>query len=343
MVLKFPGTPTTPGFFIFMAKSSVEKYTPGPKRSIIMATFSLEANRKNYQTLLNNLSGITITKDNVNEDTTKDAREIVKVLTELKDNESREPLQLHRDILSVYKELVEPLTAQIERIANEKKEVAIKLQKEAADVLAEQIRVNNAKQAIIDFTNRIPGLINAAKTDMDIVNIEKLIGSEGRKSTVYHEFLSILIQKCEALKPQIKAQKEAIRELQKIEKEKIIATEAGDIQTLTDLKQKEEYVADLLQERSIRIQEEAFNQAVDVDVIVPEIAEEIPKGRNNWKWKIDDIKKLAKLMPHLVKIVPNEEAIDLLLATKRKDGSLEGKLEENWNGIVFFNDKSFKK
>jgi hypothetical protein len=47
-------------------------------------------------------------------------------------------------------------------------------------------------------------------------------------------------------------------------------------------------------------------------------------------------------MPHLVKMVPDEDAIDVLLATKRKDGSLDGKLEENWNGILFFNDKTFK-
>lgn len=325
-----------------MAKTAIEKYVPGPKRSIIKATFSLEANKKNYQVLLNHLAGITITKDNVNEDTTKEAREVVKALTELKDNESKEPLQTHRDIMSVFKELTEPINAQIDRITNEKKEVATKLQREAAQQLAEQTRVNNAKQAIIDFTNKIATMIGAAKTDMDIVSIEKLIGSEGRKSTVYFEFLPDLIQKCEALKPEIKAQKETIRELQRIEEEKRIATESGNVQALTNLMEKEERVTELLQDRAIRIHEEAFNQALTVDVVVPEIAEDIPKGRTNWKWRVDDIKLLAKKMPHLVKMVPDDGAIDILLATKRKDGSLEGKLEENWNGIIFFNDKSFK-
>lgn len=325
-----------------MAKTSVEKYIPGPKRSIIKATFDLEAAKNNYQALLNHLAGITITKDNVNDDTTKEAREVVKALTELKDNESKEPLQTHRDIMSVFKELTEPINAQIDRITNEKKEIATKLQREAAQALAEQTRVNNAKQAIIDFTNKVATLIGVAKNDMDIVSIEKMIGSEGRKSTVYFEFLPDLIQKCEALKPEIKAQKETIRELQRIEEEKRVATETGNVQALTDLMEKEEKVTELLQDRAIRIHEEAFNQALTVDVIVPEIAEDIPKGRTNWKWRVDDIKLLAKKMPHLVKMVPDDDAIDVLLATKRKDGSLEGKLEENWNGILFFNDKSFK-
>jgi hypothetical protein len=267
---------------------------------------------------------------------------VVKALTQLKDNESKDPLQTHRDIMSVFNELADPIKAQVDRISKEKGDVAIKLQKEAAQQLAEQTRINNAKQAIIDFANKIAGMIGDAKTDTDIVSIEKLIGSEGRKSSVYHEFLPDLIQKCEALKPEIKAQKESIRELQRIENDKKLASESGDIQALTDLKEKEERVTGLLQDRAIRIHEEAFNQALTVDVVAPEVAEDIPKGRTNWKWRVDDIKQLAKKMPHLVKMVPDEDAIDVLLATKRKDGSLDGKLEENWNGILFFNDKTFK-
>ena len=325
-----------------MAKSAVEKYQPGPKRSIIKAAFDLEAAKKNYQGLLNHLAGIVITKDNVNDDVAKEAREVVKALTQLKDNESKDPLQTHRDIMSVFNELADPIKTQVDRISNEKGDVAIKLQKEAAQQLAEQTRINNAKQAIIDFANKIAGLISDAKTDTDIVSIEKLIGSEGRESSVYHEFLPDLIQKCEALKPEIKAQKESIRELQRIENDKKLASESGDIQALTDLKEKEERVTGLLQDRAIRIHEEAFNQALTVDVVAPEVAEDIPKGRTNWKWRVDDIKQLAKKMPHLVKMVPDEDAIDVLLATKRKDGSLDGKLEENWNGILFFNDKTFK-
>lgn len=325
-----------------MAKSAVEKYIPGPKRSIIKSAFDLEAARKNYQGLLNHLAGITITKDNVNDDVAKEAREVVKALTELKDAESKEPLQHHKDIMSVFRELVEPINLEINRISNEKDVVATKLKQEAAQLLAEQTRIKNAQQAIIDFTNKVANMVTTAKTDADIVLIEKMIGSEGRKSTVYFEFLPDLVQRCEALKPDIKAQKEAIRELQRIEAAKKEAEATGDIIALTDLKAQEENVTELLQDRSIRIHEQAYDQASTIDVIVPEIAENIPKGRTNWKWKVDDIKLLAKKMPHLVKLVPDDEAIDLLLATKKKDGSLTGKLEENWNGITFFNAISYK-
>jgi hypothetical protein len=325
-----------------MAKSAVEKYVPGPKRSIIKSAFDLEAARKNYQGLLNHLAGITITKDNVNDDVSKEAREVVKALTELKDNESKEPLQYHKDIMSVYRELTDPINAEINRIANQKDTVATKLKQEAAQLLAEQTRVKNAQQAIIDFTNKVANMITSAKTDTDIVLIEKMIGSEGRKSSVYFEFLPDLIQRCEALRPDIKAQKETIRELQRIEAERKEAEATGNIIVLTELKEREENVTELLQDRAIRIHEQAYDQASTIDVIVPDIAENIPKGRTNWKWKVDDIKMLAKKMPHLVKMVPDEEAIDILLATKKKDGSLTGKLEENWNGITFYNAISYK-
>lgn len=340
---KTPRHSTTPGFFIsIMAKSAVEKYQPGPRRSILKASFDLEAARKNYHALLQNLAAVTITKDNVNDDQTKEGREVLKSLADHKDESSKEPLQWHKDIMSVYKELSEPIQAELDRIATERKVISLAMQKEAAEQLAEQTRINNARQAIIDFTNKVATLIGSAKTDTDIVSIEKMIGSEGRKSTVYFEFLPDLIQKCEALKPDIKAQKETIRELQRIEEEKKEAESAGNIVALTQLKEREESVTELLQDRAIRIHEQAFDQASTIDVVAPEIAENIPKGRTNWKWRVDDIKLLAKKMPHLVKMVPDEDAISQLLATKKLDGSLKDKLEEKWNGIVFFNDKSFK-
>lgn len=325
-----------------MAKSAIEKYTPGPRYALIKASFNLETAKKNYQRLLQHLAATKITKDNVNEDHTEEGREVLKMLIALKDETSKDPLQWHKDIMAVFKELHDPLKSELDRISDEKKVISIELEKDRVKQLAEQTRINNAKQAIIDFTNRVANLIAAAKTDMDIVAIEKLIGSEGRKSTVYFEFLPDLIQKCEVLKPEIKAQKETIRELQRIENEKKEAESSGNIIALTELKAKEESVTELLQDRAIRIHEQAYDQASTIDVVAPEIAENIPKGRTNWKWRVDDIKLLQRKMPHLVKIVPNEEAINQLLATKKLDGSLKDKLEENWNGIVFFNDKSFK-
>lgn len=324
-----------------MAKQELEKIQQGAKYSIEKAAFDLEASRLNYQLLLQNLSSITVTMDNVNEDLTKDGREILKKLTEKKDENSKEPIQWHRDVMSAFKSLYGPLEEQVDRILGEKKVIALQIQSEVAVQQKEELRITTAKTAIIDFTNKVATLIAGAKTDTDIVTIEKMIGSEKTKKSVYQEFLPDLITQCDGLRPQIKDQKENIRALQKIQEQETAAIESGDIIAITELKEKKEHIEQVIQETGIRIHETAFEQASTIEIMVPEVVDTAPKGRTNWKWKVDDIKLLQKKMPHLVKLVPDDDAIDILLATKKQDGSLAGKMEEKWNGITFFNDKSF--
>lgn len=324
-----------------MAKEII--HIPGTKYSVIKAGFDLEANKKNYQALLQNLAGITITPDNVNEDLTKDAREVLKALTDKKDEESKEPLQWHKDIMAVYKSLSSPIQEHVERIAEEKKSVATVLAKEKAMQLAEQTRIANAKTAIVDFINKVANMIANAKSDDDVVSIEKMIGSEKTKKSVYQEFLPDLVIQCDELRPQIKTQKENIRELQKVQEDEKKALDSGDIIAATELRGKKEYFEQVIQETGIRIHEKAYDQAVTIDIVAPEAIDAIPKGRTNWKWRVDDIKLLQKKMPHLVKLVPDEDAIEVLLSTKKQDGSLDDKMEEKWNGITFYNDKSFKR
>lgn len=314
-----------------------------PVYAVIKAGFDLEANKKNYQLLLQDLSAVKVTKDNVNDDLTKDGREVLKLLTDKKEEESKDPLQWHRDILAAYKSLHDPLNAEVLRINGEKKVVAAQIKAETDKQIAEQTRINNARMAIVAFTNKVANMIGAATTDDDIVTIEKLIGSEKTKKSVYQEFIQELTDQCDGLRPQIKDQKENIRSLQRIEEKEKIALETGDIVAATELKEQKEYVAQVIQETGIRIHEKAYEQAITIDIVAPEVVDVAPKGRANWKWRVDDIKVLQKKMPHLVKLVPDEDAIDTLLKTKKQDGSLKGIMEEKWNGITFYNDPSFNR
>ena len=312
-----------------------------PSLAIIKASFDLEANKRNYQLLLQNLSAITVTKDNVNDDLTKEGREVLKALTEKKEEESKAPLQWHRDIMATYKSLNDPLDEQVKRINGEKKVVATEIEKDKAKQLAEQTRIANAQTAIVNFVNKVANMIKDAKTDMDIVTIEKMIGAEKTKTTVYQEFKDDLAAQCDGLRPQIKEQKENIRELQRINEQERVALETGDVIALTNLKEQKEYVEQVIQETGIRIHEKAYEQAVQIDIVAPEVADTAPKGRTNWKWRVDNIKLLQKKMPHLVKLVPDDDAINQVLATFKLEGRLKDKMEEKFFGITFFNDKSF--
>lgn len=317
------------------------QHIPGAKYPIIKASFDLELAKNNYHALLQELSLVKVTKDNVNDDLTGSAKDIMNALTAKKDEESKEPLQLHRDIMEVYNGVYKPLKAEVDRINNEKKVVSLEIHRDQAQQLAEQQRINNAKAAIIEFTNRVANLISTAKTDDDVVQIEMLIGREKNRKNVYHEFINDLITQCDGLRPQIKDLKDNIRKLQAAELAEKEAIESNDLVKVTELREQKEHLAAVIQETGIRIHETAFEQATTIDIVVPEVVDTAPKGRSNWKWRVDDIKLLQKKMPHLVKTVPDEDAIDILLKTKKSDGSLDGKMEETLHGLTFFNDKSF--
>lgn len=325
-----------------MAKE-VEKYQPGIKYPIVKSSFDLEASRLNYQELLQNLAGLQVTRENINDDITKDAREVLKALTEAKDSQSSEPLQWHKDIMEAYKSLYGPLKESVDRVLADKKTLALQIQEETRVQLVEQNRINTAKSAIVTFVNKVAVLIADAKTDDDIVSIEKSIGLEKTKKNVYQEFLPDLITQCDGLRPQIKEQKNTVRELQKVVEDEKRALETGDDIAAAELRGKREHYEQVIQETGIRIHETAFAQASAIDIVAPEVADTAPKGRTNWKWRVGDIKLLQKKMPHLVKVVPDEEAIDILLKTKKTDGSLTGKDEETMSGITFYNDKSFSR
>ncbi len=326
-----------------MAGTKKENYQPGEKYPIVKASFDLEANRQNYQRLLTHLSGLQVTKDNVNEDHTKEAREVRKLLKEKKEQECKPVLQHHADILKAYSDLDKPLEEQINRLLAEKQAVADAIRKENEAQLREQTRVANAKAAIINFTNKIANDIRNANTDADIVSVEKMIGLEKTKKNLYQEFIPDLITQLDNLRPHIREQKENVRRLQELNQKEKEAIEKGEIYEATAIREEKEYVQTVIEHTGIKIHEKAFEEAIKIEVVVPDVVEIAPKGRTNWKWEVTDIKLLQKKMPHLVKMVPDDAAIDLLLKTKRQGGELDDVEEQNWNGIRFFNDRKFSK
>ena len=323
-----------------MENKEIKPYEAGIKYPLVKTKFDKRASAYNYQTALQNLAAITITRDNVNDDLTKDCRQILKVLEDEKDLQSEEPLKWHKDIMEAYKSLKNPMDEQVKRIAEEKKVIATQIQKEQQQQQAEQTRITTAKNAIIEFCNKVAVSISNATTDDDIVSIEKLIGLEKTKKNVYQEFLQELSDKCDALRPQIKIQKENIRQLQQVKEQEQQALDAGDVVSAAEIRSKKEYLEQIVSETSTQIHETAYLQASTVEVVAPEIVDTAPKGRTNWKWRVDDIKLLQKKMPQMVKLIPDEEAINAWLSTKKADGSLKDKDTDTINGVTFFNDKS---
>jgi len=102
-------------------------------------------------------------------------------------------------------------------------------------------------------------------------------------------------------------------------------------------------VEETINQAQINVQEKAIFMASQPDIVeVESVVSEAPRPRRqSWEWKITDIQLLAKKMPHLVKIMPEEDKINELLKSKKTDGSLDGKEEENYFGITFFIQKLY--
>jgi hypothetical protein len=249
-----------------------------PTPAIIKSTLSLEASRVNYQKVLQHISNVTITRDNVNENHTKEIKDIIKALEKKKEEINRPLLDAQKATVKALKEICDPLQEQIDRIAGETKTIALAIKSENDKQILEQNRVNIAKSAIVSFVNQVAVDIANAKTDADIVLIEKRIGSEGTKTSVYAEFISELTLACEDLRPMIKKQKENIRTLQDIEVREKLALERGDIVTATSLMGQKEYMGQLIEETGMRIHEKAFEQASVIDIVVPEIMFQLEMG-----------------------------------------------------------------
>lgn len=310
----------------------------------IRALFNTQLIKKGYPKLLQGLENLSFSKDSLQ----PSYPELKAVDTFLKDLEEirLELSKPYGDVPRLIKKVFDEVTAPISTLS-----VSKKADLKAANELAaaelkkaqqENARVENIKSAIGNFINLITREISLAEDDTTIVAIQKKIGAEKSRTGFYAEFIGELREKCDALTPAINTRKESIRKYQDLAKEQEQAIKDNDPVKAAQIKGEMEYVDAALTDNTIRLQEKAFEQAVSIETYVAEPLINVAKAKTRrWLWRVDDINLLYKKMPHLVKLVPDEEAINTILKTKRADGSFKGKEEEAMNGITFYLEKYY--
>lgn len=310
----------------------------------IIALFNTGTIRWNYNKMLQGLKGMVITKDNLKEyyPEFKEADKFVKSITEWSKDEARPFSDVCDLFLEVRKEIIEPVLVEL---ASRKAQVKSASEANAAEIAQakkEQARVNLISVTMGNFINKVTADITLATTDDQIVLIQKLIGSEKSKKTFYSEFWDELVLKCDALAPTINHQKEKIRELKKFNDQLSEALKQNDDSKAAELKEKIEDTTAGLVENSIRLQERAFEQSLNItqtEVGQPEL--NVVKGKSNrWRWRVDDIELLHKKYPQFTKIVTNDEEIDRFMKDQRELGTFKTELAEIMvKGITFYKEK----
>lgn len=328
------------------------KNTPAVLRSMppdkitkqqIVALFNTEKVRHNYNKMLQGLQGMEISSSTLKESYPefKEADKFIKTITEWRKEQSRPFNDVDALFLEVSKEIIEPISAALLQKKEQVRAASAINSAEIAKAKKEQERIDTIVRSIGDFINKITADITLSTTDDQIVSIQKRIGAEKSRTGFYQEYIDELKTKCDSLSVTINNHKDKIRELSQFNAAYKQALNNNDDTKAALIREKIEEKTEEISENSIRLQEQAFTQSLDISstqVGQPEIS--VAKGRvHRWLWEVNNIELLKKKNPELTQVVPNDEAINALLKEKRDAGEFKDVEEVEFNGILFYKQK----
>jgi hypothetical protein len=178
----------------------------------------MEAIAANYQGILNSVSGITFTRENVAQDLLEPARKVLEVLKKTKDQIKRPHLDANTDAEAAYKQLAQPLEMLIKDKLAEKTKIANEIEKERQLIEAEKRRIKEITDYINSFfTNSVNWLLKDAKTSNDIVTLERRIGVELSRKNYYGDLYDSFVEKCDQIRKILAERKDFIRQTEKLD------------------------------------------------------------------------------------------------------------------------------
>jgi hypothetical protein len=310
-------------------------------KSVLVAFFNRELVKKQYQKILQGLQNTKPDAKNLlaSQQVLKSGNKFLKEWEVFRKVISDPYKDAQKLIIQISEELVKPIETELDVLAAEIKTVDAQVSADLAREAAEKNRIETIQAAMNTFINNATMFITTATTDTQIVNIQKRIGSEKSRDNFYQEFLTEFKTKCDALTPLINERKGVIKKGKELLLEQEQALKKGDAERAAEIKEDLEIIETEMEENTLRMQEEAFNQASSNEVIVAESMIEGAKGRHLWRWELVDINLLYKKNPELVLLVPNKEAIDKFLSQNREQWKSDGITEKKMNGIKFFVQK----
>ncbi len=296
----------------------------------------LEAARLNLQNLLDSISAIHWTEENINQDLLAPARIALTQLKDFKDRGKRPHLDANAAYENAYKQVSTVIFQAAEAKANEKKALAQKIEREQAKIKAELARIEEIKAFINKFITDTASKVLQCNSDNEIVAIEKNIGGQLSRKGFFQEFYTEFHEKLAPVRELIASRKEILREKARLSAnqkatEEQIAEKAEDLEI--GLMQNQVEMHDVI--------EKSYIQGSDYHVGLSTAPVVVP-ARRQWKFEVTDLEALHKKHPELVTVQPNEAAIRQLLSDYRKNGELKDGIDINLPGLRFFQDKIYK-
>ncbi len=313
-------------------------------KDTIIALFNTAKIRMNYVKILDGINNLEVTETTLKEtyEEFKASDKFEKEIEKWRKEQAAAYAGVAQMFLDVQKEVLKPILEATQAKKAQVKTVSAANADKIAKARAEQEKNNSISSSIVQFINQITLQISTATTDDHIVTIQKRIGSEKARTGYYEgSFIDELRAKCDALAPIINEQKLKIRKIEELNNQMSQNMAGGNEQAASEIREAIELEQMLLQENGIRLQEKAFEEVItmqQVEVGHPEI--NVTKQRTSrWKWRVDDLQLLAKKLPNLVKLVPDEEAIEALMAEQRPNWIADKKEAVPMTGITFYKEK----
>lgn len=240
--------------------------------------------------------------------------------------------------LRVHKAQVESLKIKPKELYNK---LCIEVTRKKQQQQFEAERIKNIKDGIdrnlVDFSTKIAN----CTTNEQLIVVERLINLEKGNKVRYQEFLPDFVERAKKLTELITSQKEAIKEMETLNKQKLEAEQSGNDREFIAIEEKEAILSSKIEERKIITQETAISQAIASNPIV-EVARQVfadIKSRKTWKWEIADEKKAfqAGMLTTEINTTKAKEALNVLKETQQ----LLGKEEITVGGIRYFLDTKY--
>jgi hypothetical protein len=182
--------------------------------------------------------------------------------------------------------------------------------------------------------------ITACKTNKELLAVESRINLEKTRTLTYGDQLPTLIERCNELTELLKTQKDAVKQLEGLQKQSEQAIADGNDELLLEIEEKKEEIGGQIQEIKVRTEEKAINSSIrgygggGFTQTFPTVKAK----RQVWKWEITDMELFAKKHPDFVQLVPRKEVLDEMLRELKEKGTVT---EGTRDGLKIYLDKTY--
>lgn len=320
---------------------------PVVTQELVTARMKAELTKVAYEDKLQKFTDLKVTEDNmaIVQMELKAMRGFLRLMDAIKGAGKKPALDRCKMWDNAYNELSGLLEKELAIKQAALNKIATEQARKAEEVRKEEQRKSDIKKTIDDFILDQSQKIASCKTDDQLVYIQKVLGSHKSNASRYQEFLPDLVKRLDELTPLINTQKNAIRQLEQLEKDKLAAEKKGDDAALIEIEDKKEQLTAVVEEQKVLVQETAINQATKTtEVIVAQpVFNTIKSRRSKWKGelKTDDKSLKAAFNAGLLKCEIDPDKLKLLIETLETTKQLEGKEEFEINGIRLFLEKLY--